>query len=55
MTKMIEGWQVAVGLWIVISSSGFGTVLAYGVDDLLDHRQSAKESQEREKRLVESL
>jgi len=54
-TKMIEGWQVAVGLWIVVSSTGFGTVLAYGIDELLDQRQTAKESQEREKVLVDRL
>jgi MFS family permease len=54
-TKMIEGWQVAVGLWIVVSSTGFGTVLAYGIDELLVQRQTAKESQEREKVLVDRL
>jgi hypothetical protein len=52
---MIEGWQVAVGLWIVVISSGFGTVLAYGIDELLVQRQTAKESQEREKVLVDRL
>ena len=55
ITKMIEGWQVAVGLWIVVISSGFGTVLAYGIDELLVQRQTAKESQEREKVLVDRL
>jgi MFS family permease len=52
-TTMIEGWMVAVALWIVVVSAGFGTVLAYWIDSWLDHKTRAKEAEAREKSLSE--
>lgn len=54
-TKTLEGWQVAVGLWIVVSSSGFGTVLGYWIDSWLNHKTRAREAEQRETRLTDEL
>jgi membrane protein YqaA with SNARE-associated domain len=52
-TTMIEGWMVAVAMWVVVVSAGFGTVLAYWIDSWLDNRTRAREAEEREKSLKE--
>jgi len=54
-TKTIEGWMVAVALWVVIGATGLGTVLGYWIDSWLDHKTRAREAEQRETRLTDEL
>lgn len=45
--------EVLLAFWLICAAAGLGTINSHILDALISHRNRAKESEEREKRLLE--